>query len=163
VKAYYDALSTSRRNPEKAFRDAPKKRGTNNDTVTMFAIRRACKFGLEYNIMVRHSTVHFALDVPYVGVNMDDQQIVDKQKFAGANPSNAPAAAVPITFSELRCCYRNRATWMPTGRLKFYSNLNEVPAPWVSNAAVWAQYDVYRANKAFKKAHPIKYAFGKRV
>lgn len=164
VKAYYDSLSTSRRNPEKALTDAPKKRLRNNDSITMFAIRRACKFGLEYNIMVRRQTVHFALDIPYQpGTNMDDQQIVDKVKFDGANPSTGAAASVPITFSELRCCYRNRAVWMPTGRLKFYSNLVEVPAPWVSNVAVWQQYGAYRANKAFKKKHPVKYAFGKRA
>lgn len=166
VRAYYDALGTNRRSPEKALADAPKKRLKNNDSISMFAIRRACKFGLEYNIMVRMQTVHFALDIPYApGTNMDDQQVVDKQRFNGANPSTASdkAASVPITFSELRCCYRNRAVWMPTGRLKFYSNLNEVPAPWVANPAVWQQYDTYRANKAFKKKHPVKYAFGIRA
>lgn len=164
VRAYYDALSASRRSPEKAFVAAPKKRLANNDTITMFAIRRACKFGLEYNLLVRLCSVHFVLDIPYnPGTNMDDQQVVNKQKFSGANPSNNPAAAVPITFSELRCCYRNRATWMPTGRLKFYSNLNEVPAPWLTSPAVWAQYDTYRANKALKKKHPVLYALGKRA
>lgn len=164
VKVYYDALNNSRRSPEKALADAPQKRHANNDSVTMFAIRRACKFGLEHNINVRKVCIHFVLDIPYQpGMNMDDQQVVNKVKFNGANPSTDEAASVPITFSELRCCYRSRAVWMPTGRLKFYSNLNEVPAPWVSAPAVWQQYDAYRANKAFKKKHPIQYAFGKRV
>ena len=166
VRAYYDALSTSRRSPEASLQDAQRKRMKNNDSITMFAIRRACKFGLEHNIMVRKQTVHFALDIPHApGTNMDDQQIVDKQRFSGPNPAPAtdPAAAVPITFSELRCCYRNRAAWIPTGRLKFYSNLHEVPPPWVTSPLIWQQYETSRANKAFKRKHPVRYAFGARV
>jgi hypothetical protein len=165
AKAFYDSLADNRRSPEKALAEPATKRQTNNDTVSTFMIRRACKFGLEHMIMVRHQTVHFALDVPFnAGTMMDMTNVVAKSKMSGGNVANVndQAAQVPITFSELRCCYRNRATWMPTGRLKFYLNLQEVDAPWVQNAALWQQYDTARAIKAYKKKHPVlaKLGFG---
>ena len=165
AKAFYDSLADSRRSPEKALAEPVKKRQNNNDSVSTFMIRRACKFGLEHMIMVRHQTVHFALDVPFnPGTMMDMTNVVGKKKMSGGNvaPVTDLAAQVPITFSELRCCYRYRTTWMPTGRLKFYLNLQEVDAPWVQNPALWQQYDGARATKAYKERHPVlaKLGFG---
>jgi len=56
---------------------------------------------------------------------------------------------VPTTTSELRCCYRNRDRWIPTGRLRFYQNLVEVEPPSVANRAVWARYDSALYNKHY--------------
>lgn len=115
--------------------------------------------------MVRHRTVHFALDTPFnMGTSMNMDDVVAKKRLNGGAvaPADDPNAQVPVTFSELRCCYRYRAQWMPTGRLKFYLNLNEVAAPWVSNAALWQTDSDARAVKAFKEKHPIRHAFGGR-
>jgi hypothetical protein len=152
VKAYFDALNASRRNPSDAVNAPATKWTSKGDVVsTMLAIRRACKFGLEYVIMQKHQTVHFVLDVPHnPGTMIDMHDVVAKEKYSGGNPS--PAGSVPITFSELRCCYRNRQEWVPTGRLKFYLNLNEVRPPWEQFPALWQQYDIARQ----KKRHPVK-------
>ena len=163
ARRFYDALSKSRRSPASAVSSSRRSRRANNDSVSTQMIRRACKFGLEHMIMVRHQTVHFALDVPYnPGTAIDMTHVVNKERMAGAAvaPATDGGAMVPITFTELRCCYRYRATWMPTGRLKFYLNCNEVPAPWVSNPPLWQQYADARAQKAYKKAHPVKAFFG---
>jgi hypothetical protein len=159
VKAYFDALNTSERNPYDALQTPQKKWSKNGDAIpTMLAIRRACKFGLEYTIMQRHQTVHFVLDVPYnAGTSMDMTDVVAKAKYMGVAAN--PAGSVPITFSELRCCYRNRNTWIPTGRLKFYLNLNEVQPPWDSNPALWQQYEIARS----KKGHPVRNWLAKKL
>lgn len=164
ARRFYDALSSSRRSPETSLASRPKTRATNNDNVTSQMIRRACKFGLEHMIMVRHQTVHFALDIPYQpGVSINMTHVVNKEKLDGGGALAAAddqAAMVPITFSELRCCYRYRNDWMPTGRLKFYLNCNEVQAPWVSNPPLWQQYADARAQKAYRKKHPVKAFLG---
>ncbi|MEO7083420.1 MAG: hypothetical protein ABI442_06280 [Gemmatimonadaceae bacterium] len=160
ARIFYDALDKSERSPSKASTE-PQSKWTNHGdlTVTMLMIRRACKFGLEYMLETLQRQVHFVLDVPYnPGVQLDMQDVVDKAKYAGGIAS--PAGSVPITFSELRCCYRNRAKWIPTGRLKFYLALNEVTAPWVTNPLLWQQYDLARQQKAYKKKHPIKAKLG---
>ena len=161
AKAFYDSLDLSRRSPSKAANEPQKKWSKLGDgTVTMLMIRRACKFGLEYMIMALQRRVHFVLDVPYnAGIELDMQDVVDKARYSGANRDDVNGA-VPITFSEIRCCYRNRAQWEPTGRLKFYLNLNEVTSPWQRNPALWQQYDQARAKKQYAKKHPIKAKLG---
>jgi hypothetical protein len=146
LKAFYDKLSASKYAPDataKAYDagDLAEKR----DMLPMILIRRACKFGLEYAIMKRQVTVHFVLD--YFDHQkkklrpMDQQGVVDKSIW-GSDLSP------PITTSELRCCYRNKDIWMPTGRLKFYSKLFEVPAPWVADPGLWQEYADHREQKA---------------
>lgn len=146
LSAYYGALSASSRSPTKAAKmKLAEVQAKGNQDHADLAFRRACKFGLQYFIMRQRATVHFALDLPAFygqGLFQSSQDVVDKAQFAGH---------VPITTSELRCCYRNREEWMPTGRLKFYQNLVEVDPPWVSQQGVWAQYEAYR----YKKHHPI--------
>jgi hypothetical protein len=157
LTSYFDNLKTSRRSPYDAM-NAPAKKWTRKGdaSATMLAIRRACKFGLEYFIMQKHETVHFVLDVPHnLGTMMDMADVVAKAKYNGPGPD--PNGSVPITFSELRCCYRNRNEWIPTGRLKFYLNLVEVVPPWQSNPALWQQYDQAR----YDKRHPMKAALRK--
>jgi hypothetical protein len=146
LRAYYDALSASSRRPTKAVKlKLAEVQAKGNQDHADLAFRRACKFGLEYFLMVLQVKVHFALDMPAfygVGPYQNSQDVVDKTQHAGH---------VPITTSELRCCYRNKDEWMPTGRLKFYKNLQEVDPPWVSDFVVWAQYGIDR----YKKHHPI--------
>jgi len=146
LQDYYDALSQSSRRPTKAVRMklAEAQAKGNQDQVDL-AFRRACKFGLEYFITTLQVTVHFALDLPAwygQGAYQNDHDLVGKTQFNGH---------VPITTSEIRCCFRNRNAWIPTGRLKFYKNLAEVDPPWVTNPAPWQAYDAER----YRKNHPI--------
>jgi hypothetical protein len=126
-------------------------------------IRRACKFGIDY-VINRGNTVHFVLDLPVrddqgfdqeqlSGQFMQSKDIVEKKAFAGY---------VPITTSELRICYRNWTTWGPTGRLKFYKNLVETPAPWVQDPATWQQYENHRLLKQFKSQYPRSWRLRKK-
>jgi len=158
--SFYDALARSDRSPVKAAAAPQSKWAKNGDGInTILMIRRACKFGLEYMITVLKRQVHFVLDVPYnPGTSIDIQDVVDKARYTGANAD--PQGSVPITFSELRCCYRHRAEWDPTGRLKFYLNLNEVQAPWQTAPHVWAAYDLARARKQYRERHPVKAKLG---
>jgi hypothetical protein len=97
---------------------------------------------LQLVIELKKGTVHFVLDAPaYMGLagnRIDSLDVVTKGQHAGH---------VPITTSELRCCYRNREKWIPSGGLKFYFNLIEVVPPWVAEPAVWAIYEAHRIAK----------------
>jgi|GEM_PF-2667605 len=139
LNAYYSRLSQSSRSPNKVVQmELAKVVAKGNHDHAELAFRRACKFGLEYFLMERRVQVHFVLDLPAnynAGDVQVDQDVVDKTRYHGL---------VPVTTSELRCCYRNKDRWIPTGRLKFYRNLVEVEPPWVSNQAVWAQYGIAR-------------------
>ena len=140
---YYDALRGTRYAPLKAVKTkitTVLAKGNQNTEDLVF--RRACKFGLQFVIEQKKGTVHFVLDVPVAfgvpGNRIVSLDVVKKGQHAGH---------VPITTSELRCCYRNRNAWIPTGRLKFYFNLNEVNPPWVEESNDWAIYEAHRIQK----------------
>jgi len=143
VEEYYDALKGSKHAPLDAVKmkiaDVVAKGNQNKEDIVF---RRACKFGLQYVIELKEHTVHFVLDAPaFMGLpgnRIDSLDVATKTQHAGH---------VPITTSELRCCYRNRAKWIPSGRLKFYFNLLEVDPPWVTDAAQWAVYEAHRVLK----------------
>jgi hypothetical protein len=142
LQEYYDALKGTRYAPLEAvkvkIRDVIAK-GNYDSADQVF--RRACKFGLQF-VIQKGNTVHFVLDLsPAAGVpgnRIDSLDVVTKGQHKGH---------VPITTSELRCCYRNRASWVPSGRLKFYCNLVQVNPPWVDEPAVWAVYEAHRIQK----------------
>ena len=81
------------------------------------AIRRSCKFGLEYVCKTTASAVriHFALD------GIDIKKITRKELDAGRSY---------ITGSELRFAYRNWADFKGTGKILFYIEGTQVSAPW---------------------------------
>jgi hypothetical protein len=102
-------------------------------------VRMACKHGLQHfaeTYARKHrSVVHFILD----GVDVD--AVVEKVKRKG----HLGKESLPITYSELRMCYRNwdlysQCVW-------FYRNLQICPAPWVENAAGWSGYGERRREK----------------
>ncbi len=143
LKEYYDALKGSKHAPLDAVKmRIAKVQAKGNQNHEDLVFRRACKFGLQYVIELKKGTVHFVLDAPaYMGLpgnRINSLDVATKTQHAGH---------VPITTSELRCCYRNRATWIPSGRLKFYFNLLEVDPPWVQDPAEWAIYEAHRINK----------------
>ncbi len=140
---YYEALAGSAHAPLAAVKvPASILAMKGNQDSADLAFRRACKFGLEYVIKTKQHTVHFVLDVPaFMGVpgnRIDSSDVVDKAQHGGH---------VPITTSELRCCYRNREDWIGSGRLKFYFNLLEVNPPWVDDPGIWAAYEAHRILK----------------
>jgi hypothetical protein len=147
LRAFYASLSASSRSPLAAVQTGlPQAMRKGNYDEADFAIRRACKFGLEYFLMEKKVRVHFVIDPPTWAHQMDplryDRDVVEREWRDNR---------VPITTSELRCCYRNKERWIPTGRLKFYKDLHEVEPPWVSNPAIWGQYAVAR----HIKRHPV--------
>lgn len=140
---YYDALKGTKHAPLKAVKmSIAAAQAKGNQSLDDLVFRRACKFGLQFVIEQKKGTVHFVLDVPAAygvpGNRIDSLDVVTKGQHAGH---------VPITTSELRCCYRNRAAWIPSGRLKFYFNLLEVNPPWVDDPAIWAIYEAHRIQK----------------
>jgi hypothetical protein len=137
LKEYYDALKGTKYAPLKAVETKiAEAAAKGNQNIEDLVFRRACKFGLQFVIEQKKRTVHFVLDVPGVpGNRIQSLDVVTRVQHAGH---------VPITTSELRCCYRNRATWIASGRLKFYVNLVEVNPPWVDDPAVWAVYEAHR-------------------
>jgi hypothetical protein len=143
LQEYYDALKGTKYAPLEAVKVKIKDliaKGNYDTSDQVF--RRACKFGLQFVIQQKRNTVHFVLDLAGApggpGNRIDSMDVVTKGQHKGH---------VPITSSELRCCYRNRAKWVPSGRLKFYFNLVEVNPPWFDEPAVWAVYEAHRIQK----------------
>jgi hypothetical protein len=142
LQEYYDALKGTRYAPLDAVKMKIKEVTAKGNYGTADQVfRRACKFGLQF-VIQKGGTVHFVLDLPpsagAPGNRIDSTDVVTKGQHKGH---------VPITTSELRCCYRNRANWLPSGRLKFYCNLVQVNPPWVDEPAVWAVYEAHRIQK----------------
>ena len=142
---YYNALKGSKYAPLKAVKlSVAQAAEKGNSNLQDLLFRRACKFGMDYVIRQQKGTVHFVLDIPegpngqLSGNIIDSLDVVEKKHHSGH---------VPITTSELRCCFRNRGDWIPSGRLKFYFNLLEVNPPWVDHPDNWEQYTARRMQK----------------
>jgi hypothetical protein len=102
----------------------------------MLAIRRACKFGVDYIVNFTKGRVHFALD----GVR--DEEIVRKEPIS---PGWMLPDHFPITATELRSIYRN---WDKVKhRVIFYRNGGTVKPPWESEPALWKEYKSHRESK----------------
>lgn len=102
-------------------------------------VRMACKHGLQHfaeTYARKHrSVVHFILD------GVDVSLVLAKVKKSG----HLGKESLPITYSELRMCYRNwdlysQCVW-------FYRNMDLCPAPWVADAAGWSSYGEHRHDK----------------
>jgi hypothetical protein len=108
----------------------------------MLAIRRACKFGVEYVVNFTSGQVHFALD------GVTDEQVVRKEPIS---PGWMMPEHYPITSTELRSIYRN---WDKVKhRVIFYRNGGTVKPPWESNPGLWKEYKTHRENKYEASAH----------
>jgi hypothetical protein len=81
------------------------------------AIRRSCKFGLEFVCMnsAKAIKIHFLLD------GIDLEKVGKKEAFSGN---------IPITTSELRFAFRAWDRLGPTGKILFYIDNQQVPPPW---------------------------------
>ena len=106
-------------------------------------VRMACKFGIVHFVEMSKNKVfgfepviHFALD----GLNMLD--VINKVKVTG----HMGRSAVPITYSELRSCYRNWDSLRE--HVWFYREYISCAAPWEETQNDWQIYAEVRANKA---------------
>ncbi len=143
---YYDRLSMHKYNPHDALNLVmnEKQRRNNGGDNNYLAFRRACKFGLDYFILQMGRRVHFILDVDDHGTCINFEQIVFKELFV--NQGNNNKATLPITYSELRKCYKNRVIY--GNKLFFYLNCVRVAAPWDQNPELWAWIDRAKELKA---------------
>jgi hypothetical protein len=109
------------------------------DLLGTVAIRRACKFGIEY-VAKSAGTVHYALD----GIVMPE--VLAKKTY----PLFGGHVGVPITTSELRFMFRQWRNLGPRaaqGRLLFYRAYATCDAPWVSDPAQWLPYAQHLADR----------------
>ena len=111
--------------------------GRNETAAMILAVRRACKFGIDY-VLNRYASawVHYVLD----------EIVMDEVVAKTVRPLFTGTTGVPVTTSELRYLFRN---WnrLKTANIRFYLNGSVVPAPWVSDPARWVPYASHRANK----------------
>ena len=102
-------------------------------------VRMACKNGLLHfarNYAIKHrSVVHFILD------GIDTDAVANKVKQKG----HLGRDATPISFSELRMCYRNWDSFSQC--VWFYRNKEYCVPPWVENRALWETYQRKREDK----------------
>ncbi len=109
--------------------------------VSWKAIRRACKFGIEY-VVAKHARfgtiIHFILD------GLEDKDILTKKKFRNQQTGRE---AVPITTSELRNAFRKWHLPNFNESIYFYKNFTHVRAPWETNPEAWQKYAESRLDK----------------
>jgi hypothetical protein len=113
------------------------------------AIRRSCKFGIEYALSHSSSPmIHYVLD------GMDMLKVATKEWFDKTIPKSGGSITfrkVSICTSELRYLFRNWGRISLTGRIKFYYNYTEIVPPWTDaffkSAQQWAEYAQRMATK----------------
>jgi hypothetical protein len=120
------------------------------DAAQIAAVRKGCKFGIEYISCFRGATVHYALD----GIDM--AKVIGKETHALLGTTG-----VPITTSELRYLFREWGRYRDSTNLIFYNLMDEVKAPWVVNPDPWLPYakqrvDKYRATLQNKSAGQLR-------
>lgn len=104
------------------------------------AVRRACKFGIEYIASKSEAVVHYILD----GIKPED--VVDKKTYEVMGGGQG----VPITTSEIRYMFRK---WFElkeraiARKIIFYRDQSEVRAPWYDAPAMWLPYAEHRLDK----------------
>lgn len=116
-------------------------------------VRGACKFGILHfaemskrRVWGTEPVIHFALD------GLDMQQVVNNAKIIG----HMGREAVPITYSELRNCYRN---WDEIREyVWFYVNYQSVAPPWEQDQTLWQNYAAARDNKMTRLFNRIELA-----
>lgn len=122
----------------------------------VLAIRRACKFGIEYVTQIKSGIVHYVLDA----INM--RSVIDKS----TEKLWAGTTGVPITTSELRYLFRNwyrLKSLASDGKIIFWTNDYEVPAPWEANPKDWLDYAKRRLEKKQQQLLEGKPEMGKHI
>jgi hypothetical protein len=122
------------------------------------AIRRSCKFGIEYAITLP-AYIHYILD------GMDMKKVANKELFdktitigSGSGARSISFKKMSICTSELRFLFRNWQRIKATNRVLFYWKYKTTPAPWEDDVGypesmvLWADYAHHRVEKAVAKA-----------
>ncbi len=112
------------------------------------AIRRSCKFGIEYVLKLDKAMIHYVLD------GMDMLKVAQKDWFDKTIPRMGASISfrkISICTTELRYLFRNWGRIGPTGRVKFYYNYTEIVPPWTDDffkaTKQWADYAKHLAEK----------------
>jgi hypothetical protein len=127
----------------------PGRRKAMVEAALYLAIRRACKFGIEYIMAYKSGTVHYVTD----GITMTD--VVGKTQMP---IDMGTRTGVPITTSELRYIFRNWHWFrerLDKG-LVFWRSYAPTTAPWITDPKIWIPYARHRVDKykAAKQASP---------
>ena len=118
----------------------------------VFAIQRACKFGIDYILQnLKGAQVHYIVDE----IVLND--VVAKEKMGLWTGK----VGVPITTSELRFIFRNWNRFRNNKDFCFYLNYRKVGAPWETSPQTWFKYAVHRIQKycreyASRANYPLK-------
>ena len=113
----------------------------------VLAIRRACKFGIEYVLRLpSNAYVHYILD------EIDMVEVVRKEE----RPLWTGTTGVPITTTELRFLFRE---WyrLRGKNILFYRNRVTTQPPWETDPEAWLGYARRRAQKyseQLSRTHP---------
>lgn len=102
----------------------------------VLAVRRGCKFGIEFISSFVGAWVHYALD----GIDMD------KVMTKGTSNLWTGKVGVSITTSELRYLFREWGRYR-NSKIIFYLHQSITAAPWVSEPQRWLPYAVARVEK----------------
>ena len=118
------------------------------------AIRRSCKFGIDYAIGLP-AFIHYILD------DMDMLAVANKDLFdktitvgVGAHARDIHFKKMSICTTELRFLFRNWQRIKATGRVLFYAGFRTVAAPWEDvvtyprSMVKFADYAAHRVQKA---------------
>jgi hypothetical protein len=127
----------------------PTKKQAIVEAALYLAIRRACKFGIEYIMAFKSGTVHYVTD----GITMT--VVVGKTEMP---IDMGTRTGVPITTSELRYIFRNWHWFRDTldKDLVFWRSYAPTTAPWITDPKIWIPYARHRIDKykAAKQASP---------
>lgn len=102
------------------------------------AVRRACKYGIEYIANVHQDGVlHYILD----GIDMNN--VIGKNRMLLWTGSQG----VPITTSEIRFVFRHWHRFRNNRKFIFWRHFREVKAPWQTDPQAWLPYAQGRVEK----------------
>ncbi|HUA86230.1 MAG TPA: hypothetical protein VMB85_20380 [Bryobacteraceae bacterium] len=112
------------------------------------AIRRSCKFGIEYVLKLDKAMIHYVLD------EMNMLKVAQKDWFDKTIPKTGASVSfrkISICTTELRYLFRNWGRIGPTDRVKFYYNFSAIVPPWTDDffkaTKQWADYAKHLAEK----------------
>jgi len=112
------------------------------------AIRRSCKFGIEYVLKLDKAMIHYVMD------GMDMVKVAQKDWFDKTIPRTGASISfrkISICTTELRYLFRNWGRIGPIDRVKFYYDFAAIVPPWTDvffkSVRQWADYAKHLAQK----------------
>lgn len=106
-----------------------------------FAIRRSCKFGIQYVTQTLGGTIHYVLDGMTMGA------IAARNVALRWRTNNSGYTKIPICTTELRYLFRNWNRYK--GKVRFWENFEEALPPWgrAEHVDDWCAYAIGRIVK----------------